>query len=88
MQRGRDGEEPFAQFAQLVKGAKAEAEADKVEIIDSAAQTDWKAAAWWLERCRHQRYARRLHEADVARVTETLSEQLAREDEERRARGA
>ena len=38
------------QFWQKVRGAEAEAQIRNVVIIQEAAQEDWRAAAWFLER--------------------------------------
>lgn len=45
-------------FAVAVEGARAEAEVHYVGIIKTAAEEDWRPAAWWLERTRAGRYAR------------------------------
>jgi transposase len=60
LQRGRAGEEPFAAFLARLEKADAEAEAKAVKVIVDAAQAGtWQAAAWWLERRRSDRWARR-----------------------------
>jgi transposase len=60
LQRGRAGEEPFAAFLARLEKADAEAEARAVKVIVDAAQAGtWQAAAWWLERRRSDRWARR-----------------------------
>ena len=40
----------FLEFLELVHGAIAQAEVAAVARIFAASQTDWRAAAWWLER--------------------------------------
>lgn len=64
--RGRDGEEPFAQFSQRVKRAEAESEEEMVSRVREASKTTWQAAAWWLERRRPERWALRKPEAREA----------------------
>lgn len=59
--RGRDGEEPFADFLHRVKVAEAQAEELMVGAIRKAGidPTKWQAAAWWLERARPSDWAKR-----------------------------
>lgn len=52
MERGRAGEEPYAGLLVRVAEAEAKAEAGYVQAIALAAGTDWRAAAWYLERAR------------------------------------
>jgi hypothetical protein len=75
VQRGRAGEEPFAALLARLEKADVEAEAKRVKVITDAAEGGtWTAAAWWLERRRPDRWARR----------ETLgAEERARRDEAR-----
>jgi transposase len=40
----------YYKFYKAVKKAEAEAHARNVAVIQQAAQTQWQAAAWWLER--------------------------------------
>ncbi len=46
--KARSGQ--FLEFLELVQGAIAQAEVQAVARVNTAAQTDWRAAAWWLER--------------------------------------
>ena|SRR5215831_14406176 len=50
MQRGAAGEEPYAQLKERVEKARAEGQVRLVAIISRAAETDWRAANWLLER--------------------------------------
>ena len=59
MKRGREGEEPFREFLEMVKSAEAHAEVRNVAIIQQAANETWQAAAWWLERKRPDDWGRR-----------------------------
>ncbi len=54
-----DWQARFPDFADLVKNARAEAEARNVTLIQQAARTQWQAGAWWLERSFPDRYGRR-----------------------------
>jgi hypothetical protein len=53
-------QEPFRTFAAEVEAAQAEAEARDVARIGEAAEKDWKAAAWRLERRNPNRWSRRV----------------------------
>jgi hypothetical protein len=59
--RGRrlEAEALYAKFAEAVKLALAEWETRDIMRIGEAAATDWRAAAWRLERRLPQRYGRR-----------------------------
>lgn len=48
----------YAEFSRAVRGAMAEAEARLILLIDKSANTDWKAAAWRLERQYPDRWGR------------------------------
>ena len=60
--RGMDGEEPFANFYNSIKKARAEAEEYAVEIVRNAMLTTWTAAAWWLERTNPEKYGKRIQQ--------------------------
>jgi hypothetical protein len=49
----------YADFADLVKRAEAEAEAEMVGAIHAASKETWQAAAWWLERRRNEDWGRK-----------------------------
>ena len=71
------GEKPnapriYREFFEGLEKADAEAEARAIEAIMQAAETDWRAAAWWLERTRPHKYGRR------AEVTHEPSRELER----------
>jgi len=59
LRRGAAGEEPFARFAAAVEEAQAKSELRDLAIIGKAAETEWTAAAWRLERKYPDRYGRR-----------------------------
>lgn len=49
--KGKDGEEPYASFAEAVEVARAEFAAVHAGVINDAGRMgDWKASAWLLER--------------------------------------
>lgn len=61
MARGKIGEEPFMQFSQSIKRARAEAQFANIRIIRTAAEAGkWQAAAWWLERSFPKLWGRRI----------------------------
>lgn len=55
--RSRGG--PFFEFSQAVEQALAHSELRDITIIGTAAQTQWQAAAWRLERRFPERWSRR-----------------------------
>jgi hypothetical protein len=57
--RGEAGEDGYVQFLQSVKNAQAQAEVRDVALIARAAETNWQAAAWKLERKYYQRWGRK-----------------------------
>lgn len=57
--RGGRGEEPFAALAAAVERAAGEAEARDVIVIGKAAEKQWQAAAWRLERKEPKRWGRK-----------------------------
>lgn len=65
----------FADFADAVKSAEAQAEVSHVANIARAAQGgSWQASAWWLERRRHAEWAKvdRL-EIEIRRTAERVA---------------
>jgi hypothetical protein len=50
MQRGKEGEEPWTTLKAEVEKARAEGQVRNVAIIAKAAESDWRAAVWLLER--------------------------------------
>ena len=59
LERGAEGQEPFAGFATQVESALAEAELRDLARIDRAADSNWQAAAWKLERRNPKMWGRR-----------------------------
>jgi transposase len=59
IERGEKGEEPFLQFLQAIKKAKAKSEIRHIEVIDKAMEKNWQAAAWWLERSNQRDWGNR-----------------------------
>jgi hypothetical protein len=56
----KDSETPFAEFADAIQKAQADAETRNVALIAKAAQDGtWTAAAWWLERKYPERWGRK-----------------------------
>jgi hypothetical protein len=75
--RGDAGEEPFMQFLQALKTARAEFEQKQLQLIQSASYDDakhWTAAAWLLERTNPKRWSLRVRQA----VEEELESALDR----------
>jgi transposase len=55
-----DDDQRYAEFAHEVDEARASAMARNVTLVNTAAQTTWQAAAWWLERTNPQMWGRHL----------------------------
>lgn len=53
-----DADPKYREFREAITRARAEAEARHVLHVEQAARTDWKAAAWFLERSFPTRYGR------------------------------
>jgi hypothetical protein len=49
----------YSDFSDSIKKAEADAEVRNVAIISKAASETWQAAAWWLERRRHEDWKKR-----------------------------
>lgn len=50
MRRGRDGEEPYAEFSERMDAAESAGEARHVRVIEEAGEKDWRASAFILAR--------------------------------------
>lgn len=59
MKAGEGGDEDFFHFFHAIKKAEAEVAMKATECIVQGAKTDWRAAAWWLERRRPEEYSLR-----------------------------
>jgi hypothetical protein len=99
MNRAKTGEQPFAEFAEQVKQAEAQAEAALVATIRKAAADHWQAAAWLLERKyvvrwgrrdlsweRVQREARQAAQAEMGAIPLEELERMLEAEKARRAR--
>ncbi|MGH7295164.1 MAG: hypothetical protein ACRELB_09535, partial [Polyangiaceae bacterium] len=58
MKKGARGQQPYVAFAQAVNKAVAESESRDLATILKAAQSQWPAAAWRLERRFPEKYGR------------------------------
>lgn len=59
VERGDDGEEPFSEFSELTRRARARGQQKRVKAITTAEDDDWRAAAWFLERSDPANWGRR-----------------------------
>ena len=55
-----EAETRYAKFSEDVDNARAAAVVRNVSIIQQAAQTNWQAAGWWLERTAPQHFGRQM----------------------------
>jgi hypothetical protein len=53
----KKADEPYRRFREAIDQAMAEGEAANVQLIRQAARSDWKAAAWLLERRQPDKWA-------------------------------
>ena len=68
-----------ATLRELVEKAEAAAEARATAVIADAFGKNWQAAAWWLERRKHEDYAQR-QRVDMRVDLHKVAEQLADAD--------
>jgi hypothetical protein len=78
--RGRKGEPPYSDFLDRVKKAEADAENAMVVIVRAAAEKNWTAAAWWLERRRPRLYALR-RDPRTASTTPPIVQHVVSDDD-------
>ena len=75
----------YAEFADDVKAAEADAELAMVQRVRTAADESWQAAAWWLERKMKQDWSARQEQTGAdggaVRVVVEYAEELAPADE-------
>jgi hypothetical protein len=73
----------YADFADAVKKAEAQAEVKMVATVVQASTKQWQAAAWWLERRRADDFSRRDKvEITVRQHAEKLAAELGLDPEE------
>lgn len=64
--RGASQEWQFLDFREAIKKAEAVAEAKRIQMITEASETNWQAAAWYLERRYPDRWGKQSkHEMNV-----------------------
>lgn len=61
IKRGQKGEPKYQEFLDAIEKAQADSETRDVAIIAKAAETQWQASAWRLERKFPERWGRREH---------------------------
>lgn len=66
-------------FRDAVEKAENEAEASFTAAVVAATQKNWQAAAWWLERRRHESYGRR-DRLEMTVDVKALAAKIATED--------
>ena len=80
--RGKAGEKPYADFFERISTAEAKAEARLSTHVEKAAASEWRAAAWKLERRFPERYAehkvnRVMLQAEVESVLDQVAEHMS-----------
>ena len=88
--RIRKSEKPYVEFSDAVEKALAEAEVRDVLLIGKAAEEQWQAAAWRLERKFPDRWGRRVLDVEHKGSLEVknddirrIEQQLEKDDESR-----
>lgn len=66
-------------FSDAVEKAEADAETRFLAQVAQAAKTNWQAAAWWLERRKHEDYGRR-DRVDMSLDLRKAAEEIAQAD--------
>ena len=74
--QAKQGIEPYREFSEAIRLAESEAEAELVRMIRTAGPTDWRAAAFLLERRFQARWEK--HEQVDATLTTKLDEEIER----------
>ena len=59
IKKGNAGKQPYADFADAIKKATDKAEIRNVVVIQKAAQENWQASAWYLERKHPDRWGKK-----------------------------
>jgi len=59
MDKGEQGIEPYAEYADTIKKAEAEAEMNAIQNIQTHAAENWTASAWYLERKFPEKWGRK-----------------------------
>jgi hypothetical protein len=67
---GKLGEEPYASFWRDVRQAVAQAEVQRLRLVEAASTVNWQAAAWMLERRNHKRWGRRIDQKQEVQLKE------------------
>lgn len=68
-------EKTFVQLVNKVRRARSSAEVRSVMLINTAAKDDWRAAAWYLERSKPERWGRQvktIEHSGTIKVKETV----------------
>lgn len=68
----------YREFADAIEKAEADAVAVSVALIRRAAQTQWQAAAWWLERRYSEEWGRK-DRVDVKMLIQREADRLSQE---------
>lgn len=80
MRRGRDGEEPYAAFAEAIACARAKAETKLVRTVNKSGAP---GAQWLLERTRPKRFSARVNvkvESELSEFLDVAERTLSSED--------
>jgi hypothetical protein len=71
-----ESEQPFLDFLDAITRARAAAKVTMIGHVATAAQTDWRAAAWYLERVDRAQFGKYvdLEKLDAAQIEDLIAE--------------
>jgi len=73
----------YKEFWEAVQKARASAIVRNVALIQQAAQENWQAAAWWLERSQPDKWGRRVSQVEMSGPNgQPIAVQVSEEDRE------
>lgn len=79
MERGEEGEQPFADYVNAVRAGMSTAETIALQAVRAAIPSDFRAATWWLEHVMQEDYGKQRMEVTGANGGPVQVQSLAAE---------